>query len=93
MTKNELSDSEKLQRTDDFLGAAVGDELLMMSIEKGSYYSLNPIGTRIWELLEQPLSFDELVSTLTGEYDVSADTCRLEVAQFVTAMRERGLLN
>lgn len=75
------------------MGAAVGEELLMMSIEKGSYFSLNSVGARIWELLENPTSIEELVATLTGEYDVPADVCRTEVERFLSDLRERGMLN
>ncbi|NNM83226.1 MAG: PqqD family protein [Burkholderiales bacterium] len=84
---------EKLQRSKDLLGAAVGEEFLMMSIEKGSYFSLNSVGARIWELLENPLTVGELVIRLAEEYDVSPDTCRNEVETFLTALRERGMLN
>lgn len=84
---------EKLQRSNDLLGAAVGEELLMMSIEQGSYFSLNSVGARIWELLENPTSIEELVAALTGEYDVPADTCRAEVEKFLSALRERRMLN
>lgn len=93
MSVSTFTGTEKLQRADDLLGAAVGDELLMMSIEKGSYFSLNAVGTRIWELLESPITFDELVARLTAEYDVPADTCRQEVEKFLAALRERGMLN
>jgi len=83
---------QKLKRTDDLLTAPIDDVLLMMSIEKGSYYSLNSVGARIWELLENPMTFDELVAQLLEEYDIAAETCRLEVENFVNALRERGLL-
>ena len=67
MSELAITGMEKFQRADDLLGAAVGEELLMMSIEKGSYFSLNAVGGRIWELLETPISIDELVARLTAE--------------------------
>ncbi len=83
---------EKLQRSKELLGAAVGEEYLMMSIEKGSYFSLNSAGTRIWELLENPVSIGEVVDVLIREYDVQAEICRAEVEKFLSALRERGML-
>lgn len=93
MSELGFTGTEKLQRSNDLLGAAVGDELLMMSIEKGSYFSLNAVATRIWELLESPITFDELVARLMQEYEVPADTCRREVERFLAALRERGMLD
>ncbi len=92
MSELAITGMEKFQRADDLLGAAVGEELLMMSIEKGSYFSLNAVGGRIWELLETPISIDELVARLTAEYEVPADTCRREVATFLAKLHERGML-
>lgn len=80
------------RRADGLLAAGVGDELLMMSVELGKYFNLNPVGTRIWELLESPRTVDDLVEALTGEYDVSADTARSEVERFLSALEERKLL-
>ncbi|HQT26064.1 MAG TPA: PqqD family peptide modification chaperone [Burkholderiales bacterium] len=88
-----MAETETFRRSGDILGAAVGEELLMMSIERGSYFSLNSVGARIWELLEHPVSIEELVIRLTEEYDVPIDTCRTEVEAFLSALRERGMLN
>lgn len=83
---------ETLRRADGLLTAAVNDELLMMSVEHGKYFNLNAVGTRIWELLETPITMDGLVATLTDEYDVAPDTARREVERFIDALRDRGLL-
>lgn len=85
--------AERIKRSGDVLGAAIGEELLMMSVEKGSYFSLNAVGARIWELLEHPITLDEVVAHLMQEYDVPADACREETAKFLSALRERGLLS
>jgi hypothetical protein len=92
MSELGFTGKEKLQRSNDLLGAVIGDEMLMMSIEEGCYFSLNAVGARIWELLESPITFDALVARLTAEYDVPADACRREVATFLAALRERGML-
>lgn len=87
-----MAEMETFKRSDDLLGATVGEELLMMSIEQGNYYSLNPVAARIWTLLEQPRTLDELVASLMQEYDVPAVTCREETEKFLAALRERGML-
>lgn len=84
--------TEKLRRADGLMTAAVNDELLMMSIEHGKYFSLNAVGARIWELLETPVTVDGLVAALVAEYDVVPDAARREVERFLDALRVRGLL-
>ena len=36
-------------------------EKVMLSIEKGKYYNLGLLGGVIWELIESPITGDELV--------------------------------
>ncbi len=81
-----------LRRTDGLLSAAVGEELMMMDATQGKYFNLNGVGARIWELLAVPTSLEALVTALTAEYDVEADTARQEVEKFLTDLRQRGLL-
>ncbi len=89
---NDETGGTLVRRTDGLMSAAVGDELLMMSAAEGKYFNLNDVGSRIWELLAQPVSAEALVAALTAEYDVDADTAREHVADFLAALRERGLV-
>lgn len=68
------------------------DELVMMDIEQGKYFSLNPVATRIWDLLETPMAFDELCMVLIDEYDVEPERCRLEVSEHLKEMVRMGLV-
>ena len=65
----------------------------MMDIEKGSYFSLNSVATRIWELLEHPLTVDGLCDRLMEEYDISPAQCRADVDEHLAQMRQIGLIN
>jgi Coenzyme PQQ synthesis protein D (PqqD) len=89
---NESIQQESIQRTGDTPVAYLQETLLMMSVERGQYFSLNRLGTRIWELLENPTTEDTLVEQLTAEYDVTPEVCAAEVAAFLAALRHRELL-
>jgi len=81
-----------IQRSEDTPWTTIEGEVLMMSIEKGQYFSLNAIGSRIWDLLETPTEHATLVRQLTEEYDVPAEVCREQVGSFLARLRDRGLL-
>ncbi len=61
----------KIARNEDWLTAMVGDELVMMSAQKGQYIGLSPVGARVWELLESPRDIESLCSELEREFDVA----------------------
>ena len=79
-----------VRRQGDWLSAKVGDELVMMSAEKGNYIGLSEVGARIWELIETPQEFDALCRQLQQEYGVPRELCRPEVEAFVTDLAKRG---
>ena len=86
-----LEITTNITRHPDMLSAEIGGEAVMMSIENGAYFGLNPIATRIWDLIEQPKTIAELIQTITDEYDVSAEQAADDVQEFVADMLERGI--
>lgn len=60
------------------------DGAVLLDIEQGICFSLNPVGLKIWELLKQGQSIDKVADTLANEFPISrqqilADTRSLSV--------------
>ena len=68
-------------------------EKVMMDMDRGNYFMLNPIGSRIWDLINKPISVRRLVSLLREEYDVSEDECLEGVKDFLHELHHSNLLN
>ncbi len=68
------------------------DEMVMMDPAQGKYFSLNPIATRIWDLLENPNDIDSLCELLLEEYEVDPGQCIEEVSSYIREMTGLGLL-
>jgi len=68
------------------------DEMVMMDLDQGKYFSLNQSATAIWELLEKPLSQDELCAMLMEDYDVEKAQCSKEVREHLDEMINLGLV-
>ena len=67
-------------------------EKVMLSIEKGKYYNLGVLGGVIWELIESPITGDELVKQLLEEYDVDQKECEEEVLSFLNHLKDEELI-
>jgi hypothetical protein len=80
----------KVRKQGDWLAAKVGEELVMMSAEKGNYIGLSEVGTRVWELIETPQSIDALCAQLETEFDVTPDVCRVEIEAFLNELVKHG---
>src|SRR5206468_3251981 len=79
-------------RRSETLTAPVDGDLVMLDPRGGRYFGLDPIGHRIWALLEQPHSVASLCSTLEGEFDVTAETCRADTLALLEQMRAVDLV-
>ena len=88
-----LSLDTVVTRRPDPLTAPIDGELAMLDVASSSYYGLDAIGSRIWELIEQPVSVADLCGTLEGEFDVEPETCRTDVLAFLDQLREAGLVD
>jgi len=73
----------RYRRNADILAASVDDELVMMSMQAGNYYSIGGIGTLVWGLLAEPRSLDELVEAVMAAYDVGRDRCAADIDGFL----------
>jgi hypothetical protein len=81
-----------VRKQGDWLSAKVGDELVMMSAEKGNYIGLSEVGARIWELIEPPQYVDAVVAQLQNEFEVEPEVCRAEVETFLEELLKHGAI-
>lgn len=77
----------------DLVAAQAGDDMVLMHVIDGRFYSLTGTGRRIWELLEAPRAIDSLVDHLTDEFDVARDRCAAEVIDLCRALIAKGLMD
>lgn len=81
-----------IRKQGDWLAAKVGDELVMMSAEKGNYIGLSEVGARIWELIETPQGVDAVCAQLLDEFEVEPEVCRAEVDSFLDDLVTHGAI-
>ena len=74
------------------LTAAVDDDLVMLDPRRSTYYGLDRVGRRVWDLLDRPRSVDELCAALQDEFSVDAERCRADVLAFLEQLSEAELL-
>lgn len=80
-------------RNDKIIHAPVGPEqLVMLSVDAGRYYSVNAVGRRVWELLEEPKSIAELRAAICAEFDVDEAVCEADVVKFIGEMIKNGMV-
>lgn len=67
----------------DSLSASLTDGAVLLHLHTKRYFSLNDTGARIWTLLEQQRTEEQIVETLIREYDVGEPDARRAVHALV----------
>jgi hypothetical protein len=67
-------------------------EIVILSLEDGVYYGLDPVGARIWALVQQPCTLRKLLEVLLAEFDVEPEVCRSETLALLENLAGRGLI-
>ena len=74
------------------VSSRVGDELVVLDLDGSLYYSLDPVGARIFELLERPTSLRAVLDTVVAEFEVDAETARADLLALVNNLVAQKLV-
>lgn len=80
------------RKSADLLESDVDDEIVALDVEKGQCYGLNAVGSRVWKLLDTPMSIQAICRSLQDEYDVAPDICEAEVSRLLGDLQSEGLV-
>ena len=70
----------------------VGEETVILHLERGTYYGLDQLGTRIWELLKGGMAPGAIGDILVGEYDASREVMEAEMRRFLSDLYAHGIV-
>ena len=70
----------------------LANEAVILSLASGVYYGLDNVGVRVWELLKEPRSAGDIVTTIVAEYDVERERCERDVLSLLGELEEKGLI-
>jgi hypothetical protein len=68
------------------------DGAVLLDIEQGICFSLNPVGLRIWELLKERCSIDQIADALGQEFAVPRSQLLSDASEFVRALEAQHLI-
>jgi hypothetical protein len=67
-------------------------DVLLFNMDDGSYYALNEVGNRIWELCDGTHGVAQLVCMLAKEYDAPAENIETDILEVLEDLRSKNLI-
>jgi hypothetical protein len=89
---NALTETSVVAATSDQVSSDLEDEKVILHLEDGTYYGLNAVGARIWDLIQEPTPVREVCEQLVREYDVEAETCQRDLMAVLRDLADHHLI-
>jgi hypothetical protein len=70
----------------------VGDETVLLNLESGTYFGLDPVGSRFLELLQTEGALAPVIARMLEEFDVTEAQLEADLFQLSEEMLASGLL-
>ena len=91
MTKTLSMDSNVVVAKDQ-MSSNLGGEIAVLGLKTGKYYGLDAVGARIWELIQEPRTIEEVRDVLLSEYQVEPGRCERDLLALLQKLADEGLI-
>lgn len=68
-------------------------EKVMIDFATGKYFMIKGVGNDIWDMIQEPITYGEIVAKLLSEYEVSEEECNISVANFLSKLKELNFIS
>lgn len=80
-----------------FVTRRIADQTLIVPVsgsvgDLDAIYTLNELGSRIWQLIEGPTPVSQIVDTIGKEYDISVAEATKDIVEFLDLLESKALI-
>jgi len=83
---------DRIRPGEEVLFQTIEGETVLLHLERGVYFGLDPVGTRVWEAVVQHGSARAALPRLLDEFDVSPDTLAADVLRLLEELLASELI-
>jgi hypothetical protein len=87
----DLTLNDSIVVSEDVLFRELDDEAVLLNLKTGIYFGLNPLGTRIWQLIVEERSLARVFEKVLHEYDVGRSVLETDLLALGRQLCSSGL--
>jgi hypothetical protein len=80
------------KRKDQVIAQKAASDFLLFNMDDGNYFSLNEVGSRVWELCDGSRTVAQLLATLADEYDAPRDVLENDILKLLEELQAKDLI-
>lgn len=77
----------------DQISCELAGETTILSLRTSLYFSLDPVGTRVWDLIQKPVVVDAVLDSLLEEFEVEREQCKMDLVALLESLRTQRLID
>ena len=81
------------KRSNRFSETSIDDEVVVMRLDSGEFFSLSGTGAAIWRLIDGTRDRKALLASLAAAYQASEAEMAADVDDFIAQLKEFGLID
>ena len=82
----------KISISKEALSQEVNGETVILDLKSESYFGLDDVGTRIWQLLQEHGDAKKAFDVMLDEYDVNENQLEKDMNTLIIKLKETGLI-
>jgi len=86
-------ETQKITISEEALSQEVNGETVILDLQSESYFGLDEVGTRIWQLLQEHGETKKVFDVMLDEFDVDADTLASDMKNLIDHLVDKGLIS
>ena len=92
MAMSAVSLDRNIRISDDTVFRELAGEAILLQLEAGMYFGLDPVGTRLWQLMAARGNLRDVYETAREEFDVDPATLERDLLALATQLAEKKLI-
>jgi Coenzyme PQQ synthesis protein D (PqqD) len=84
--------TDKVTIPEQVMARQVGEETVILDLASGTYFGLDPVGARIWQLLTEGRTLVEVCETILAEYEVTREDIERDVLSLAEELHAKQLI-
>jgi len=85
--------SDKIQIPAQVMARQVGAETVILDLATGTYFGLDPVGARIWQLMSEGKTLSEVCDAMQAEFEVSREDIQRDVIELTEKLKAQQLIS
>lgn len=88
-----VSLSSVVVASEDQASSGLGEEAVILDLNQSMYFGLDPVGTFIWQQVQEPVRVEAVRDAVLARYEIDAAQCEQDVLGFLSELAAEGLVS